>query len=109
MRNVGGLSVARISVACNGVMLVKQLPRESPLFAPSDLRRRPFRVIVQSQLSSDGTRRRQRVVLAHRQAELGSRCEQSIGLIDSAGDEIIDKHADVRCLAAEYEWVAIEC
>src|SRR6185312_17479749 len=62
-------------------------------------------IAVQRRAHGDRSQAAQRVVLSHRESELGPRGEESIRLIDAARHEIVDQHADVRCLAAQNDWI----
>ena len=46
------------------------------------------------------------VVVPQQQPIFGAAGEHAVGLVDAAGDEIIDQHADVRLIAVEDERLA---
>ena len=44
------------------------------------------------------------VVAAERETVLGPTGEHAVGLVDTAGHEVVDHHAQIGFFAAEHEW-----
>ena len=65
-------------------------------------------VSVQAKSDGDGREPLQRVVLSHRQPKLRSGSEQTVRLVHSARDEIIDEYADVRRLPSQHQLLTTE-
>ena len=66
-----------------------------------------FVVVVELKRSRERTEPLERVVLSYGKPELGSRCEKTIRLIDSARDEVIHQHPDVRRLPPENQRLSL--
>src|SRR5688572_27121044 len=63
----------------------------------------PFRIAEQTRFPGSTAETAERVVLSHRQSELGARREETVRLVYSARHEIVDEHADERLLATEHQ------